>query len=49
MNAKQVGGSINYKLALVKSVCRLLNNNKKGICNLPLGKIEFCVAAQNTH
>ena len=45
MNAKPVGGSINYKLALVKSVRRLLNNNRKGICNLPLRKIEFCAAA----
>ena len=30
--------SVNYKLALVKSICQLLNN--KGICHLPLGRLN---------
>ena len=36
MNVKPVGASVKYKLALVKTICQRLNNNQKGICNLPL-------------
>ena len=31
---------VNYKLALAKSICQQLNYNYKGVCHLPLWRLN---------